>query len=160
MITVTDIPEDELLLARLAGTKLGKLLGGMLTAGLSSLQLDPPGAFLTGRDRLIRAVVEVVRHTGVRPGAGSALGLNERTTRLSRHVDDFFNRLRRLIEWRGMTREELQSEGGHLTDAYSASLTELQELLRDLHSPVDYRQQRATGQALVAGVVTDLSERS
>lgn len=159
MIAVTDIPDDELLLAGLVCRKMAKLLGGMLSVGLSSLQLDSPESFLAGRDKLIRAMVEVVCHTGVRPGSESAFALNERTTHLSRLVDDFFTHLHRLSEWRHMTREELQSRSILLATAYSSSLTELQELSQDLCSPVDYRQQQTIGQALISGIVTDLSKR-
>lgn len=58
-----------------------------------------------------------------------------------------------------MTREELQSRSILLATAYSSSLTELQELSQDLCSPVDYRQQQTIGQALISGIVTDLSKR-
>src|SRR4051812_31970284 len=107
MIATSDIPEDELLLAGLACRKLSKLLAGMLSVGLSSLQLDSPESFLAGRDKLILALVEIVCRTGVRPGSDSAITLNERTTRLSRLVDDFFSHLLALAGWRSMTPEVL-----------------------------------------------------
>jgi hypothetical protein len=159
MITITDIPDDDLILARLVCRKMAKLLGGMLSVGLSSLQLDSPESFLAGRDKLIPAMVEVVCHTGVRPGSESAFTLNERTTRLSRLVDDFFIRFRVLSGWRSMAQGELNLASSQLATVYSASLTELQELLQDLQSPTDYRQQQIKGQALISGVVADLSRR-
>src|SRR4051794_35498916 len=122
-----------------------------------ALQLDSSESFLAGRDKLILALVEVVRHTGVRPGSDSALGLSERTTRLSRLVDDFFSRLVALGEWRRMAIGELHLASAQLAAAYSASLTEVQGLLQDFRYPADFQQQQMKGQTLINGVIADLS---
>jgi hypothetical protein len=159
MIAVSDLPEDEWHLARLVCGKLARLLGGMLSVGLGSLQLDSPESFLAGRDRLIRAMVEVLRHTGVKPGSESACDLHDRTTHVAQLVDDFFRHLFTLAHWRSMKKEEIQRTCGGLSSAYASLLTTLQELLQALHSPADYRPQQHKGQELIDGAVADLCTR-
>jgi hypothetical protein len=159
MITPSDVSDDELLLAGLAARKLAKLLAGMLSVGLSSLHFDPPESFLCGRDRLILAFVEILRHVGVRPGSESAIALGEHTIRLSRLVDDFFRHLLALAHWRSLTAGELALTADRLGVAYSAALTSLQELLRGLGCPADYSQERMKGQVLINGNAADFSRR-
>lgn len=159
MIAVSDIPEEELLLARLAGEKLAKLLGGMLSVGLSALHFDSPEAFLMGKNKLILAMLEVLRHTGVRPGSESAIDFNQRMASLSKQVDDFFNDLMTLAPWRGMNIEEVQRASLRLAASYSASLATLQELLHAFGDTDDYRSQQMKGQQLIDCGIPELSKR-
>jgi hypothetical protein len=104
-------------------------------------------------------MVEVLCHTGVRPGTDSAIDLNDRTNHLAQVVDDFFSHLLTLAHWRRMSKDEVQLTSSHLATAYSTSLVILQELQQDFNGMADYSQQQMKAQVLIDGAVSELSRR-
>lgn len=159
MTVSSDIPENELHLARLVCSKLTKLLQGMLSVGLSSMLLDCAKQFLEGREKLIFAFVAVLSSTGVKPNSGTAIELKDKTTRLSELIISFFSYLMTLANWRTMKKEELFQTSGQLAITYSALLSTLQELLQLLGVTTDYSQTQFVGKELIDGVTTEIAKR-
>src|SRR5262245_38463536 len=119
MITASDIPPDERFLVRLLCEKLAGLLGGMLSVGLTSLQMSSPGSFFVGRDRPMLAIVDTLGLTSARAFSDTATELKERTTALARSVNDFFAHLTNLAGWSAMSHDELYRLGDKLNHTYA-----------------------------------------
>jgi hypothetical protein len=115
------IPPDELLLARLASAKLAKLISGLMSVGVSSLQLESPAGFLANRDKVLLGFIEVLRCIGVKPGNG------ESQERLRHQADELFDLARQfhqhfiqLAAWRTLSPPQVQATADGLLAKYAA----------------------------------------
>src|SRR5579883_2675127 len=94
------VPEDELLLARLATTKLANMLGGVMSTGAAALELPGPEAFFAGRDATLLAFVKVLECVGVKPGCDDAYtSLRAKAENLSHLTITFFKQYVDLCKW-------------------------------------------------------------
>src|SRR5947209_8758843 len=95
------VPHDELLLAQLVSAKLARVINGMLSVGLATLELDSPTAFLSGKDKVLLGFIEVLRCVAVKPGNAEAIEvLRRQTHQLSDLAIRFCNLFTELARWR------------------------------------------------------------
>lgn len=154
----SDIPDNELLLARSAAIKLEKLLSGFLSVGLGALQLDSPERFWNGRTGLISAILEVLRQTGVRPGTDTARELKTLTACLSTRTDQFMESLASLLHWRQLPLSAIDRTATELSTGYFAALETLQALLQGLGADFDLAQRRHEATELIAAARRELQK--
>jgi hypothetical protein len=160
-MTLSDITEDELTLARLAALKLACRLHGLLSVGLASLQLmESPMQFFSGRDKPILAFIEVLRCTAARPGSETAAELAASVDQMSILSAEFYNCLVRLANWRTLEPGRIHEAGDALLSAYCRLLQTLHRFLQALSVPVDFSQKEHVGQELVSSVMKTLCEKS
>ena len=158
MSAISDIPKDDLELARLAGVKLSMVLEGMLTTGTGVMLLQPSFS-AEKHTRLITAFIEVLRSTACRPGSQTQSELAQRTEEL--HV--LFCRFRSifvtLADWRKMELAEIQATVNDLATAYWTLMESLRTFLEFLGLRVDLSRQRAVSRALPADFFQEVSQR-
>jgi hypothetical protein len=115
------VPPDELLLAQLAASKLSKIVHGLMSVGLASLELEPPGNFLAGRDKVLLGFVEVLRCIAVKPGHGEELELLRHSVeRISVLAQQFHAQFPELAGWRALPSDRVREGAHRLLASYTA----------------------------------------
>jgi hypothetical protein len=114
------IPEDELLLARLASAKLAKMLQGIMSVGTAALELESPADFLTGKDRALLAFIQVLECIGVKPGFGEIVQtLRLDATKLSLLALRFHQHFLDVARWRTLSAPDLCAAADRLLASYA-----------------------------------------
>ena len=150
------IMPHELLLAQLASEKLAMLLKGLMSVGVSSLQLDSPGHFLAGQDQRLLAFIEVLRCVGVRPDHPEVFDrLREVGDRLSDLARQFHHHFLELADWRALSPPEVRATAGRLV----ASYTELCQALATFRGLIGVKAEEVgqvqLGRELISSFLSD-----
>lgn len=147
---------DDLLLAKLASAKLMKLVQGLLSVGLGSLELEAPDGFLAGRDKPLLAFIEVLQCIGVKPGHDGIEILRRRVEELSALAREFYQHLMKLSQWRIIQPEGIQEAADGLLDSYTQFLKALEAYRTLVGAEESYAEQIQHGRLLIAGFLTQV----
>jgi hypothetical protein len=136
------LPADELLLAQLAAGKLAKVMHGLMSVGIASLETDDPAGFLAGRERTPLGFLEVLRCIGVKPGhAEKVEPLRQQVRELIELASNTHGALVELAHWRTMSRSEIQKAVDRAGDGYAQWCQRLGQFCAQLGMEVDYSAQ-------------------
>jgi hypothetical protein len=114
------IPEDELLLARLASAKLAGIVHGMMSVGVAALEAESPADFLAGKDRAMLAFIEVLECIGVKPGFGEIVQTLRRDAgKLSGLALRFHRHFLDVACWRTLSSPNLSAAADRLFASYA-----------------------------------------
>jgi hypothetical protein len=118
------LPETELSLARAASAKLDKVLQGMMSVGVASLQLESRTDFFTGENHAPLAFIHVLECVGVKPGFGNALqSLRLAAKQLSRLAARFHQDFLDLCSLRAQQAQDLAGAAERLIGSYEGCAT-------------------------------------
>jgi hypothetical protein len=146
------LPEQELLLARLTASKLGKVMNGLMSVGTTTLELESPADFLTHRDRTPLGFLEVLGCIGVKPGHADLIPLlRERVEELAAIVAQFHRLFMELTNWRSMPPRTAGATVERLADQYAQFCERLGAFCAMLGMDSDFSQQALQGRAHLVG---------
>ncbi len=142
-MNLTDaLPQDELVLARLTAVKLAKVMHGLLSVGTGSLEMEPAGAFLAGRDKTPLGFLEVLGCIGVKDGNADKIPLlRERVKELADLTREFHRLFMDLTDWRRLSPQEINAKVDRLGDRYTLFCQRLGAFCSMLGMESDFTQQ-------------------
>jgi hypothetical protein len=145
------IPDDELILGRLACAKLAGMVQGIMSVGLASLELQSSVDFLTGRDRPHLGFIEVLSCISVRPGSAEAWKhLSDEANAMRNLFGQFYECLIRLSHWRNTPSADVLEATHRLIAAYVALFQSLQAFSDLLGMGADYSRFQRQGQQMAS----------
>jgi hypothetical protein len=142
-MNLTDaLPQNELILARLAAAKLAKVMHGIMSVGTASLGMETSMDFLTNRDKTPLGFLEVLGCIGVRPGHEDKIPLlRERVKELADVTSQFHRLFIELTNWRSMLPADINTAVERLGDSYSLFCQRLGDFCSMLGMESDFTQQ-------------------
>jgi hypothetical protein len=144
------ISEDDLLLAQLTASKLGKVMHGIMSVGVASLEMPSPTDFLSGKDKVLLGFLEVLRTIGLKPGHTDKIEmLRQQVNQLSDLTRRFHNRFLEIARWRTMSSEDIQATVDHLSECYSQLCQSLGAFCSLFGKRSDYSEQARQGIAML-----------
>lgn len=133
------LPHGELVSARLTVLKIAKVMGGLMSVGTASLQLDDRGGFLAGRDKTLLGAIEALRCLGVKAEHAEAIEpLRSRVRELSELASRFHALFMDLTPWRDLPAGEVESTADRLADCYARFCDRLTDLGSRLGIEVEF----------------------
>jgi hypothetical protein len=151
------IPQDELLLAQLASAKLAKLIKGLMSVGVGSLQLESPLGFLADRNKVLLAFIEVLRCVGVSPMSGERYErLRHQADQLSDLVGRFHHHFVELAAWRTMSPPQVRATAGELVASYAELCQVLAAFRASIGVEADASAQVQQGREMIRGFLTEI----
>lgn len=152
------IPHDDLLLAQLAVAKLAKVMQGIMSVGVASLELDAPADFLAGKDQVLLGFLEVLRCIGLRPGhAGQMELLRRPVDELADLARQFHRAFLALAQWRTLSPEDTRQAARRLTECYAQFFRALEGFAALLGMDVDYAAKAQQGTIPTEEFIRNLS---
>jgi hypothetical protein len=158
MIAVSDIPENGLALAKLAGLKLAMVLEGMFDTGSGAMLLQR--LFVpVPHTRLATALIQVLRSTSCRPGSETQVKVAQQVGQLDVLFSTFHRAFVALADWRNMELPIIEITVSDMAAAYGELLESLRMLLEFLGQKVDLSRQHAARDCLPADFLKEVQKR-
>lgn len=160
MTEITALPDDELLLAQLTTAKLSRIVHGLISVGVPALELDAPEEFLSGKDELLLAFIEVLRSLSLRPGPhGRSDAFRKQTRQLRVQALQFHREFLAFAKWRTLSLEQIPFAAQRLGDSYRQFGQSLDDTLVLLGAACPSLARLQEGTQLLDGFVRVLLQR-
>jgi hypothetical protein len=152
------IRQDELLLAQLASAKLAKLISGLMSVGVGSLQLESPVGFLANRDKVLLGFIEVLRCISVKPGNGEGhQRLRRQADRLFDLAGQFHQHFIELAAWRTLSPSQVETTANALVAKYAELLQALAVFRALIGVEADPSAQVQQGHEMMTAFLADIA---
>lgn len=154
MSVMSAIPPDELQLARLAAAKLARVIQGIMSVGVASLELPTPTGFLDGKEKVVLAFLEVLRCVGVKPGHGDTVArLRQPVDQLADVALEFQRNFMALADWRSMRPDDARAIANRVFASYSQFCQLLADFCALIEVELDPSESTAQGRVLIDAFV-------